>query len=127
MDTLIRRAKIVDWLSESEMAIKFQNSNGFLVYRGPLLRMKNGRIVDLLDWLYEEGIKNGAVVAEYNVVYSAPESAFGEKLSFYKNIIDAPFVPLSALLEEMDYDNSIIAPTSSEEEIDFDDDDDIAF
>ena len=122
MDELIRKEEIVEWLSESEVAMKFQNSDGFLVYRGPHLRMKNGWTVDLLDWLYEEGIEDGAVVAEYNVVYSAPESEFGEKLSFSKIIIDAPFVPLSAPLEEMDCDSSITAPTSSQEETDFDDD-----
>ena len=104
-DELIRRDEIVDWLSESVVAIKFPNSVGFLVYRGSHLRMENGCVVDLLDWLYEEGIKDGAVVAEYSVVYSAPESEFGEKMSFSRIIIDAPFVPLSAAQEESDSDD----------------------
>ncbi len=102
-----RMEEIVDWLSESKLARKFRNKEGFFVPKGPHVRLKNGSIVDLLDWLFDEGIKGGVAVAGYSVVYSKPESKYGEKVSFFKIIIDAPFSPVSKANEETKFDDDI--------------------
>ncbi len=98
-----RIEEIVEWLSDSKLARKFQNKEGFYVLKGPNVRFKDGSVIDLIDWLLEEEIKGGTSVAGYSIVYSQPGSEYGEKLSFFKIIVDAPFEPPSRLNQE---DNS---------------------
>lgn len=102
-----RMEEIVEWLAESKLARKFRNKEGFFVPKGPHVRLKDGSIVDLMDWLFDEGVKGGAAVAGYSVVYSKPGSEYGEKLSFFKIIVDAPFLPISKGEKETEFDDDI--------------------
>lgn len=86
-----RQKDIVNWLSTSKLARRFKNREGFFVPRGPHVKLKDGEIVDLLDWLFEEGIKGGIAVAGYSVIYNKPGTKFGETLSFFKIVVEAPF------------------------------------
>ena len=106
-ESVSRMEEIVQWLSESKLAIKFRNKEGFFVPKGPHVRLKDGGIVDLLDWLFNEGVKGGATAAGYSVVYSKPGSEYGEKLSFFKIIVDAPFSPASNVEGEIEFDDDI--------------------
>ena len=105
--TVSRTKEIVKWLSESKLARRFRNREGFFVPKGPHVRLKDGSIVDLIEWLLEEGIKGGAAVAGYSIIYSKPGSEYGEKLSFFKIIVDAPFLSLSKENEETGLDDDI--------------------
>ena len=106
-ESVSRMEEIVEWLSDSKLARKFGNKEGFFVPKGPHVRLKDGSIVDLLDWLFEEGIKGGTAVAGYSVVYSRSGSEYAEKLSFLKIIVDAPFSPISKVEEETEFDDDI--------------------
>lgn len=89
-----RQKEIIAWLENSILARRFTNSNSFFVPRGSHVHLMDGSIVDLLDWLDAEGIKGGRTIANYSIVYTAPDGRDGEKLSFYKIIIiEAPFSP----------------------------------
>jgi len=102
-----RKQEIVNWLCESKLARKFRNREGFFVPRGPHVRLKDGSVVDLLDWLFDEGIKGGMAVAGYSVAHSKPGSEYGEKLSFFKIVVDAPFLPRSGSNKETEFDDDI--------------------
>lgn len=106
-DSASRMEEIVEWLSESKLARKFSSREGFFVPKGPHVRLNDGSIVDLLEWLSDEGIKGGTAVAGYSVVYSKPENEYGEKLSFFKIIIDAPFSPASKGKKGSEFDDDI--------------------
>lgn len=86
-----RLEEIVQWLSKSSLARKFKEREGFFVRKGSHVRLKDGNVVDLLEWLFDEGLKGGIAVSDYSIVYSSPESPYGEKLSFFKVVVDAPF------------------------------------
>ena len=45
----------------------------------------------MFEWLFAEGIKEGQSISGYNLVYTKPGGQYGEKLSFFKIIIEAPF------------------------------------
>lgn len=103
-----RMKEIVEWLADSKLARKFRNREGFFVPKGPCVRLKDGSVVDLLNWLFEEGIKGGVAIAGYSVVYSKPNSGYGEKLSFFTTIVEAPFEPPSKAIQEMDFEDDDI-------------------
>ena len=81
------------------MAISFKNHRGFFVPKGPQVELSDGSVVDLLEWLDEEGITKAKTISDYNIEYTEPESEYGEKLSFFKmnkNVkVKAPFFPKS--------------------------------
>jgi len=99
-----RMEEIVEWLSGSKLASKLIAKDGFFVSKGPYVRLKGGNTVDLIEWLLNEGIKGGVAVAGYSVVSSKLESGYGERLSFFRIIIDAPFSPVPIEHEEPDCD-----------------------
>lgn len=105
-----RAGEIIEWLSQSELAHEFKKGEGFLVGKGPLVRLTDGTTMDLFDWLSEEGLAGGSTVAGYSVAYSGPDSEYGEKLSFFK--VEAVDVPFSRRSSE-------VAPALDDEEIPF--------
>ena len=102
-----RKEEIVEWLSCSELARPFRSGDGFFIPKGPHVRLKDGSVLDLIDWLFHEGIKGGVAVAGYSVVYSKPGSKYGEKLSFLKIVIDAPFSPKNESVDIRDLEDDI--------------------
>ena len=97
--------EIVEWVAESKLAIKFKSKQGFFIPKGPHVRLQDGSIIDLLSWLFNEGIKGGVSVAGYSIVYTPPDSKYGEKLSFFTIIVDAPFMSISKNDNEHGYDD----------------------
>ena len=89
-----RIEEIIEWLAGSKLARRFRSREDFFVLKGPHVRLKDGSVIDLLDWLFEEGLKGGYDISGYRIIYSKYGSEYGEKLSFFK-IFDAPFEPLS--------------------------------
>lgn len=89
--TIVRLEAIVDWLAQSELATSFPNKRGFFVRKGPRVKLQDGSIIDLFDWLFEEGVRGGTKVAGYKISYSAPGSSRGEQLSFIEIVVNAPF------------------------------------
>jgi len=99
-----RMEEIIVWLARSNLASKLVTKDGFFVSKGPYVRLNGGNTVDLIKWLLDEGIKGGVAVAGYSVVSSKPKSGYGERLSFFRIIIDAPFSPVPVEHEETDFD-----------------------
>jgi hypothetical protein len=93
--SISRMEEVVEWLSVSKLAKKFRSKEGFFVPKGPHVRLTDGNVIDLIEWLFKEGIKGGVAVGGYSVVYSKSGSEYGEKLSFFKIVVDAPFSLLS--------------------------------
>ena len=90
--TKSRTEEIVEWLAESKLANEFRNGEmGFFVSKGPQVRLKDGAVLDLLEWLFTEGVEDSKVISGYSISYSGSDSAHGEKLSFSKVTVDAPF------------------------------------
>jgi len=88
-----RQREIINWLASLKCSIKFKKGNGFFVPKGPQIRISENNVMDLLEWLDNEGIKGGKSIEGFNIVYANPESKYGEKLSFFKTIVDSPFSP----------------------------------
>ena len=94
-----REEEIINWLISSKLSINFKNNKGFFVPKGPHVRLANGSVVDLLEWLVEEGIKGGKAISGYSIAYTEPGGKYGEKLSFFKIVLDTPFSPKSSNLK----------------------------
>ena len=92
-----RKEEIVCWLESSKLAIRFRNGKGFFVPKGPHLSLNDNHVVDLFEWLNQEGIKGGKTISGYRIVYTEPESKYGEKLSFFKIVVDTPFSEMQDL------------------------------
>ncbi len=86
-----RKEEIVRWLESSQLAIRFRNGKGFFVPKGPHVRLNDNHVVDLFEWLNQEGIEGGKAISGYRIAYTEPESKYGEKLSFFKVVVDTPF------------------------------------
>jgi hypothetical protein len=78
-----RLAEIVKRLARSAYAREFRRGGGFFVPRGPVVRLTDGRRVDLFEWLRSVGIDGGKIIAGYRVVYTPPGGRYPEKLSFF--------------------------------------------
>jgi hypothetical protein len=89
----VRQQKIIQWLADSRCARKFKNGYGFFVPAGPYIRFENGTSIELLDWLRKQGIRGKQTIGNYSIAYTPPESKYGEKLSFFKKVIDFPGQP----------------------------------
>lgn len=87
----LRSQEIIEWLSRSQLARKFKLRDGFFVPKGPQVRLTDGAIVDAVEWLLGEGIRGGIAICGYSIVHTTPESKYGERLSFFRVVIDAPF------------------------------------
>lgn len=90
-----RQTAIIEWLSSSRLAKNFKTREGFFVAKGSQVKLKDGITRDLFEWLTLEGIEGQMVIGSFSVAYSEPNSKYGERLSFFKDVIEAPFEPLS--------------------------------
>ena len=88
-----RQEEILDWLLKSTLMRPHSNGNGFFVSKGGRVRLQDGTEKEILNWLFEQGIVDGAYINGYNVTHTKPGGAFEEKLSFFKvdKVVDAPF------------------------------------
>ena len=68
-----RQKEIVKWLSSSKYAVAMQNNEGFYILGKLKGRLKDGRKIRLIDWLYEEGITNGTEILQYELQYNRDE------------------------------------------------------
>jgi len=100
-----RIEEIITWLAGSRLARKFRSGGGFFVPSALRVRFPDGRIQDVLEWLGNEGIVGGVCMGGYSIVYTPPESIYGEKLSFFEVIYDTPFSPSKG--ECCDFDDDI--------------------
>ena len=58
-DALTRQEAIVEWLSNTpEIGIVMRSGAGFYVNKGTTLKLKSGQVVEVIDWLKEEGMGN---------------------------------------------------------------------
>lgn len=90
-----RQIEIIEWLSSTSLAKNFRARDGFFVAQGSQVNLKGAVTRDLFEWLTSEGIHNNKVIGPYRVDRSSPDSKYGERFSFFKYVIDAPFEPLS--------------------------------
>ncbi|MBF0302719.1 MAG: hypothetical protein HQK73_06745 [Desulfamplus sp.] len=79
-----RKIKILNRLSKSKFAVKFKKGEGFFVYRGNLVELRDGTKTELLDWLAKEGIKDGNALCGYSIRFSKPDEPYFQKLAFFK-------------------------------------------
>jgi hypothetical protein len=91
-----RQEEIVAWLSRSTLARHHARGEGFFVSRGARVRLRDGTETEILNWLFEEGIVDGAYISGHSVVHTKPGGPYDEKLSFFKvdKIVDVPFSKL---------------------------------
>lgn len=91
MEVGSRIEQIIYWLSESKLAIKIRDREGFCVLRGPVVRLNDGIMIDLFEWLSEEGITGGSAIAGYTIIHPHPKRGHRERLVFFRVVVDAPF------------------------------------
>lgn len=82
---------VVAWLTDSSLARPLRSGDGFYVVRGPLVRLRDGREVEVLEWLAALGAVPGARVGDYDLVYTPPGGPYREKLTFFRRVWPAPF------------------------------------
>lgn len=87
-----RNDQILDWLGSSNLVHPFSNGQGFLVPRGPHVKLEDGSVADLIDWLVAQGFGSGCHVAGFSVVRTRNGTGFEEGLSFSKTVVDSPFM-----------------------------------
>ena len=68
-----RQEDIVNWLSSSKYIVALQDNKGFYISGQTKGRLKDGRIVNVIDWLYWQGIKNGRKRLQYRLRYDRVE------------------------------------------------------
>lgn len=78
-----RQIDIVNWLSNSKHIKPFRNGKGFYIAKGIKIKLKNGNIIDIIDWLIEEGLTKHRSIGEYNIKHDPPGD-FQEKINFFK-------------------------------------------
>ncbi len=88
-----RQVDIVNWLSTSVLSKQLKNGKGFYINRGSFVRLISAdRSVDILEWLFLEGIKGcDQLIGDYIVVYYEQSGRYKEKLTFYINVAYPPF------------------------------------
>ena len=86
-----RKTAIMQWLAESAVSRPLRTGDGFFVPRGMHGRRIDGSVVDILDWLREEGIVAGVAVGGYRVSYTPPGGRYREKLTFFRIVQRIPF------------------------------------
>lgn len=78
-----RRCSIVSWLRSSKFANNIDRCIGsgcsFYISGSSSAKLKNGRVVNIKDWLCEEGIKEGLIVSDpdfhyYKIHYDVKEN-----------------------------------------------------
>ncbi|SEQ47691.1 hypothetical protein SAMN05421693_1356 [Ectothiorhodospira magna] len=92
-----RMEDIVNWLSSQSRSIHpLRTGDGFFVARGFCGRLPDGSIVDLLEWLLDEGFTQGKIVGEYRISYTPPGGPYREKITFFHCVEALPFAPITA-------------------------------
>ncbi|RMG35169.1 MAG: hypothetical protein D6720_07795 [Gammaproteobacteria bacterium] len=86
-----RQHEILAWLQTSELARSFRSRDGFYIPGGSTVVLLNGRELDAILWLLSEGFVSGVRIEGFEVAYSGPESPWGERLSFFRYRVEAPF------------------------------------
>jgi len=85
-----RQIKIARWLERSSISMKHPIRKGFYVERGFIVRLLDKSSMDLIDWLANEGIRDGADLVAYLVKQEGDKE--DGRLCFY-TVINAPFYP----------------------------------
>lgn len=89
---MARVEKIVEWLStQSELVGPLSSSPGFFITKGKIIRLKNGKEVEVFDWLNNEGIIDGKRICGYKVKLLPAKDQYEEGLIFFKEVVDVPF------------------------------------
>ncbi|TLD42801.1 MAG: hypothetical protein JETT_0935 [Candidatus Jettenia ecosi] len=85
--------KIVSWISKSKLAkvFTFRDGKGFFVTKGSSVQLKDGTVIEVIEWLFKNGICGGQTINNYNIVYTKPGGKYVEKLTFFRIIVNAPF------------------------------------
>ena len=86
-----RQAEIMDWLVQSRSTRELRSGDGFYITRGSFGRTPEGTIIDLIDWLQEEGFTTGRIIGEYRIAYTPPGGPYLEKLTFFCCVEEIPF------------------------------------
>ena len=86
-----RQIAIIDWLCSSILAKKIKSREGFFVTKGPQVCLRDGEPRDLFEWLFSEGIEDKCMIGSFSVYYTKPGGHCGERFSFFKDVIKAPF------------------------------------
>jgi len=107
----MRHSAIIKWLENPEVSLRHPLRAGFFIDCNYMVRLQDGTIENILDWLDSEGIEDGAELENYVVELKDDDQGF--RLCFYR-ILDAPFQPL--------YEDKSDPPID-----DFDDFDDVPF
>ncbi len=80
-----RQIEIIKWLESSEFAKKLKSADGFFILRGYQIKLRDGSVSDILDWLFKEGLKGRKSISDYSTSYTKPGGFYCEKLTFFKN------------------------------------------
>jgi hypothetical protein len=75
--------EIVTMLEDSNFVKLFKNKNGFYIDPDAFYSVKNGDRANIIKLLIKKEFKSIKHVLNYNVVYSEPDSKYGEKFSFF--------------------------------------------
>ncbi len=86
-----RKTAIIHWLAGSTVSRALRTGDGFFVSRGMHGRRIDGSVVEILDWLREEGIVAGVAVGGYRLSYTPPGGPYREKLTFFRVVERTPF------------------------------------
>ena len=60
---------IIKWLEKSDLIKSFLNRSGFFVFRGHLVRLEDNEVVELMDWLLDEGIAEKNKIGKYEITH----------------------------------------------------------
>lgn len=109
---ILRMKKILAWLPKSALSKEISTREGFMISRGANVRLADGTVVEVFDWLTEEGFADIHTLDDYEIEYEAHSPTRGDSLLFFKVGVDAPFLPQSrpiapqkstSLPEELDF------------------------
>jgi hypothetical protein len=123
-ENLSRQEEIVNWLSKSILAAKLKSlrhNSGFCVLKGPLVRLKDGSLIEIIEWLRQEDIYEADSIGDYCVFRFRSESGHRERLFFIKMIVEVPFFPKKSNNEQPQVNDTNIIKKDAPD-VDFEDD-----
>ncbi len=105
---------IIEWLETSTLITKIPRLNGFYITKmAARIRLANGSMIELMDWLSREGMTNKKVIKNYQVIFLQGPIEGQELIMFIKlneipmafKVIDEPQFPkeLESLPDDYDY------------------------
>lgn len=83
-----RKEGIVRWLAASKFALSTESVAGFCVVQGSQIRLRDGRLYELVEWLQLEGIVPGESIAGYEISVISPGDAPWQQLLFSSAPLD---------------------------------------